>query len=124
MGIAVSFQKAYIAAAIDKSGDRQFHMRHLNYSEEVKDILDGIAGKLQLMTKGLCDVASAEEEDGKFEAPKGLVSRLNIISRQLERLLTGPTWHSPFFGDDKLMKEYIATLELVRGLTPDITSAL
>ena len=124
LGVTVSFQKAYVAAAIDKSGDRQFHMRHVKYSAEVKDVLDGIAGKLKLMTKGACDVASKEKDDGKFEAPTGLVGRLNILSNQLKLLLTGPSWHAPFYADDNLMTEYVATLKLVEGLKPKIEHVL
>lgn len=123
-GKTVSFQKAYVAAAIHKSGDRQFHMRHVNYSEEVKNVLNGIAGKLKLMSKGVCEIASKKKEDGKYEAPTGLVARLNVLSGQLNRLLTGPSWHAPFYADDNLMTDYVTTLEFVKGLKPEIEHIL
>lgn len=122
--VTVSFQKAYVAAAIHESGDCQFHMRHSKYSAEVRDVLDGIAGKLKLMTKGVCEIASNKKNDDKFEAPTGLVSRLNVLSKQLERLLTGPSWHAPFFADDNLMTDYVTTLEFVEGLKPTIEHIL
>lgn len=124
--IAVSFQQAYVAEAIHISGGRQFHMRHKGYSNEVKDILNCIAAKLEKMENFACPIASDEKKkkDGKIEAPKGLVGRLNILSRQLERLLVGPSWHSPFYADNKLMEEYVKTLKDVKGLKPNITKIL
>ena len=98
-----SFKHAYVAASIERSGGRQFHMRHNEYSDEVKNVLDKMADKMILMAGGVCPVASGGEEDDKFDAPKGLKSKLNMLSKVLERLLTGSVWHSPFYTDNKLM---------------------
>jgi len=124
VNVAASFQKAYVAAAIEESGNRQFHMRHKDYSEQVKDVLDGIALKLDNMADGDCKVASDSEENDLLDAPRGLTARLNVLSAQLKALLIGPVWHEGYYGDDKLMSEYLALYEKVIGLKADIVTVI
>jgi len=122
---AVSFQEAYIAVAIKESGGKQFHMRHNNYSEQVKDVLDGIAAKMMMMMiEGECEIAADGEDDGKIDAPLGLVARLNALSAQLKVLLIGPVWHEEYYGDDKLMTDYFSLVEAVTGLKADIVKVM
>ncbi len=122
--IAVSFQKAYVSASIEISGNRQFHMRHKDYSIQVQKVLDKIAAKLEKMEDGACKIASDSKEDGKLDAPLGLVARLNVLSAQLKVLLIGPVWHKKFFGDDKLMTEYLSLYKEVKGLKADIVKVI
>lgn len=122
--VAVSFQKAYVAAAIDISGNKQFHMRHADYSKQVHKVLDKISAKLDKMEAGACKVASDSKEDGLLDAPTGLVARLNVLSTQLKVLLTGPVWHQEYFGDDKLMTEYLSTYDEIKGLRADIVKVI
>jgi len=117
---AVSFQEAYIAAAIKESGGKQFHMRHNNYSEQVKDVLDGIAAKMMMMIGGECEIAADGEDDGKIDAPLGLVARLNALSAQLKVLLIGTVWHPPFFADNEGMNTFIENLDKAENPSADI----
>jgi len=121
---AVSFQEAYIAAAIKESGGKQFHMRHSDYSEQVKDVLDGIAAKMKKMIRGECNIAAESKEGGKIDAPLGLVARLNALLAQLKVLLIGPVWHKKYYGDDKLMTDYFSLVKAVKGLKADIVNVM
>lgn len=100
-----NFKDAYAAAVIEESGGRQFHMRHNEYSEEVKMALDQIAKKLHALSKN-CDKAPAG--DGKLNAPAGLKGRLTALSSRLSTLLTGPVWRAPFFADNDANSKYLA----------------
>jgi hypothetical protein len=122
--VAVSFQKAYVAAAIEESGKRQFHMRHKDYSTQVQKVLDKIAAKMKVMEDGACKIASDSKKDGKIDAPLGLVARLNALSAQLKVLLIGPVWHEEYYGDDKLMTDYFSLVEAVTGLKADIVKVM
>lgn len=100
-----ALRMAYVAAAIEVSGNRQFHMRHVDYSKEVKKALNAIAERLALMAGGSCPIAAKSENDSKYDPPMGLPSRLNALSGNLRRLLTGSVWRSPIF-TDKLTQRY------------------
>jgi hypothetical protein len=108
--VTEAFKAAYVAAAIEGSG-RQFHMSHKKYSEKVREILDAVGRRLHLMSRGgICAVAKRHKsEDGKFEPPFGLVARLNVLSQNLRRLMTGSTWRPPLYGDART-QEYAKDL--------------
>ena len=108
--ITEEFKAAYVAAAIEGSG-RQFHMRHMKYSDKVRAILKAVAERLALMSEnGICPVAKASKsQDGKFDPPYGLVARLNVLSGNLRRLLTGSIWRPPLYADSRT-KEYAQDL--------------
>lgn len=114
---------AYVVAAIDQNGGNlQFHMTHTQYSAHVQSILDTLADKLRLLTtSGKCPEADAKKDD-KFNAPQGLVGRLNAISNQMKQLLTGPVWRAPVFTDDTQMPAYVANknMQVVKGLKGDV----
>jgi hypothetical protein len=110
---AEDFKSAYVAASIEAGGNRQFHMRHADYSEKVREILDAMADKMKLLAKK-CRVAQGGEEDGKFEAPAALKDRLDAVSNRLRRLLIGPVWRPPLYTDE-LTKEYADDLKVVRA---------
>ena len=98
-----AFKAAYVAAAIAQSGGKQFHMRHLAYSEKVQGILKAVAERLALMSEsGICPEAQkGKADDGKFDPPYGLVARLSVLSNNLRRFLTGPLWRHPLYADAK-----------------------
>lgn len=106
------FKRAYSAAAIEASGGRQFHMRHVDYSNHVRKILDAMADKLKILARK-CPKAKDSEEDRKHNAPAALRNRLDALSARLDALLTGPLWRSPLFTDE-LSKEYLADMKEVR----------
>ncbi|MDH5182037.1 MAG: AHH domain-containing protein [Gammaproteobacteria bacterium] len=120
----VSFKLAYVAAAIEKSGGHQFHMRHVDYSDKVRQVLDKMGRKLKLMAKGKCPEAKKSKDNGKFDAPMGLVARLDGLSRNLKKLLTGKVWRRPMFTDDKLMQEYIKGWKEKAGLKNNLDKVL
>jgi hypothetical protein len=122
--IAIDFQRAYVAAAIEVSGNRQFHMRHKNYSIQVFKVLDKIAAKMKKMEDGACKIAKDSKDDDKLDAPLGLVARLNVFSAQLKVLLIGPVWHEEYYGDDKLMTDYFSLVTAVEGLKADIVKVI
>jgi len=124
VNVAVSFQKAYVAAAIEESGSRQFHMRHADYSKQVHKVLDKIAAKMKKMEDGACKIASDSKKDGKIEAPLGLSARLNALSAQLKVLLIGPVWHKKYYGDDKLLTDYFSLVEEIKGLKANIVKVI
>ncbi|MEJ2045834.1 MAG: hypothetical protein P8X89_21465 [Reinekea sp.] len=121
-GLAVAhllegFKKAYAYSAIDNSGSRQFHTTHKDYSREVEKVLDKIADKLALFeTSGVCPEMKDEGDSDteKLNAPMGLPERLNILSDNLENLLTGHTWHWPFILGDYTEK-YIEDRQLIEN---------
>ena len=99
-----ALRMAYVVAAIETSG-KQFHMRHKDYSDKVKEALNAIGERLETMADATCPIASSSEEDGKIDPPMGLPSRLNALSGNLRRLLIGGVWRAPIF-TDKLTKQY------------------
>ena len=97
-------------------------MCHTSYSGKVQEILDVLASKLKFLTSsGICEKANAKEED-LFDAPHGLLGRLNAISAQMRRYVTGPVWREPLFTDDSLMPAYLEKkeMEVVAGLEDDV----
>ena len=107
-----SFKSAYVAASIEASGHRQFHMRHEDYSYKVQEILDAMGNKIKLMSSK-CPVADDGKDDGKFDPPVGLKTKLDGLSARMKSLLIGAVWRPPFFTDD-LSEEYSKTLQKVR----------
>lgn len=107
-----SFKSAYVAAGIEVSGHRQFHMRHEDYSYKVKEILDAMGNKIKLLSSK-CPVADDGKDDGKFDPPVGLKTKLDGLSGRMKSLLIGAVWRPPFFTDD-LSEEYSKTLQKVR----------
>ena len=105
------FKEAYVAASIEASGGRQFHMRHNKYSEKVQEILEVIAERMRLMAAGACPLASdSADDDDKLDPPYGVVGRLNVLSENLNRLVTGALWRPPLFTDD-MTREYAEDLK-------------
>jgi hypothetical protein len=105
-----AFKAAYVAASIECC-DRQFHMRHKEYSTEVQTVLNMIAEKMGLMCMGECPIAAASASAGdKIDPPMGLPARLKVLSENLRRLLTGPVWRDPIF-TDSASKEYATDLK-------------
>lgn len=113
-GETESFRMAYVAAAITASGHKQFHMRHADYSAEVKRALNAMADRLKALSGGLCPVAAKSDGDGKIEPPMALPAKLNVLSGNLRRLVIGKIWRAPIF-TDKLTKKY-AEEKLVKTL--------
>jgi A nuclease family of the HNH/ENDO VII superfamily with conserved AHH len=115
---------AYVEAAIDQNGgNSQFHMCHTLYSLKVREVLDLIGDKLELITtSNKCEKANTNAGD-KFDAPRGLNARLNALSGKMNRFLTGPVWREPLFTDDTLMAEYRAAkaMKVIPGLNGDVT---
>lgn len=104
------FKTAYVAASIEASGGRQFHMRHKPYSDQVREILKTIGSRMKLMAKGECPIAADSKESGKFDPPMGLVGRLNALSANMHRFLTGSIWRPPLF-TDAMTEEYSKDLK-------------
>lgn len=100
-----ALRMAYVAAAIEASGNKQFHMRHADYSNQVKKALNAIGERMSQMAVETCPIASNSEDDGKIDPPMGLPSRLDALSNNLRRLLTGEVWRAPIF-TDKLTQQY------------------
>lgn len=78
------FQDEYAFRAMETAGV-QFHDAHPDYSDRVLDTLEKIAGKLE--NNGKCPICNDKLE--KQRPPYGLVGRLNYVSGQYRRLLTG-----------------------------------
>jgi hypothetical protein len=110
------FKTAYVAASISVSGGRQFHMRHKKYSDKVKEILKAMAQRLRLMAKGVCPIAKASAEK-KFDPPVGLVGRLDVLSGNLDRLLTGNVWRAPIY-TDAMTEDYAEQLARIEDKEP------
>lgn len=102
------FKTAYVAESIRVSG-RQFHMRHVAYSDKVREILETIAERLSLMATEECPLTANSEGDDKFDPPMGLVGRLNVLSANLKGLLVGGLWRPPLYTDG-MTEEYAADL--------------
>jgi hypothetical protein len=104
------FKEAYVAESIRQSGNLQFHMRHVDYSDMVRKTLDAIGDKMAGMASGNCPIAAmSASEDGEFDAPYGLVGRLNVLSANLKRHLIGKIWREPLFTDE-MTKKYAQDL--------------
>ena len=109
-----AFKHAYVAACIEETG-RQFHMRHKEYSTEVQNILNAIGERMCMMVTGTCPLAeSSNDGSDKFDPPPGLVARLNVLSSNLNRLLTGTRWQPPMYTDD-LTRQYADDLKTVKA---------
>ena len=98
------FVRAYVAAGIEETGC-QFHMRHVDYSAEVAKVLDEIGSRLKKMVSTYCPIAKNSKDKKKVDPPMGLPVRLNVLSNNLRRLLTGSVWRAPLFTDG-LTEEY------------------
>jgi hypothetical protein len=108
------FKEAYVAASIEATG-RQFHMRHKAYSSKVQTLLTSIGERLCMMVTGTCPIAeSSDDGSNKFDPPPGLVARLNVMSSNLDRLLTGSRWQPPMFADD-MTRQYSLDLKKVKA---------
>ncbi len=116
------FRAAYVAESIRASGGRQFHMRHVDYSELVAGILEKIAEKLCAMVEGACPLDKEKTSDDKVNPPMGLPGRLDALSGEMKTLLVGGIWRSPAFTDDLTMT-YAATLEKAAA-TPAVRAVL
>jgi hypothetical protein len=99
------FKMAYVAASIEEGGNRQFHMRHKEYSDKVIEILQAIGARMKLMAASECPIAKSSKKGGKFDPPMGLRGRLDVLSGNLRRLTIGAVWRDPLF-TDKLTKDY------------------
>ena len=100
-----ALRMAYVAAAIEASGNKQFHMRHKDYSDEVRRALDAIGERLEEMMDEACPIAAENTQDEKTDPPMGLSSRLDALSENLRRLVTGDVWRAPIY-TDKLTQQY------------------
>ena len=102
------FKFAYAVCAIEKQ-DKQFHMRHAEYSAKVREILDALGAKIKLLASK-CPIAQGDKEDKKFNPPGALASRLDTLSAKLRGLVMMPTgWRNPLFTDElsiKYMEDY------------------
>lgn len=109
VGLVHQFRAAYVAESIRVGGDRQFHMRHVDYSALVSKILAKIAEKLYKMVKGACPLDKGKTADDKVNPPMGLSGRLDSLSGEMKTLLVGGIWRAPAFTDDLTMT-YAMTL--------------
>ncbi|NTX39571.1 hypothetical protein HUA78_34560 [Myxococcus sp. CA033] len=102
-----AFKPAYVAAAIEASGGRQFHMRHKPYSDKARAILQSIGERLAVMATESCSIAmeSKAENEDRFAPPLGLTARLNSLSESLRGLLTKSVWRPPLY-TDSLTQDY------------------
>ncbi|NTX17799.1 AHH domain-containing protein [Myxococcus sp. CA056] len=103
------FKLDYVAAAIEASGGRQFHMRHKPYSDKVRQTLQSIGERLQVMADEACPLAKASKDQDKCAPPLGLTARLNLLSENLRGLLTKSVWRPPLY-TDSLTEEYANTM--------------
>lgn len=118
-----ALRMAYVAAAIEAAGGRQFHMRHEIYSKEVRKALDAIGKRLKIMMRGACPIAAKSKENGKIDPPMGLTARLNVLSDNLRRLVTGSVWRPPIF-TDKLTQRYAEERLVSTGAKGDVKQVL
>lgn len=99
---AEEFKKAYAYAAMTNTG-KQFHLSHTIYSNEVRTTLGMIAAKIKEIVKPrkevICPYAQKKKDDDKLDAPGGLPGRLNALSSNLRRLVTGDVWRPPLYTD-------------------------
>lgn len=99
VNMVMNFRSSYVERAIEASGGRQFHMRHLAYSNFVRKILEEIGRKLRLLAAGGCPIIGEKKQGDKFEPPMGLPGRLNLLSGEMRTLLVGKVWRPPVFAD-------------------------
>lgn len=118
-----ALRMAYVAAAIEASGNLQFHMRHNDYSRAVRKALDKIGERLKAMMRGTCPIAAKSKENGKIDPPMGLTARLNVLSDNLRRLVTGSVWRPPIF-TDKLTQQYAKERLTDTGAKGQVTKVL
>jgi len=112
------FKAAYVAASIEVSRDRQFHMRHADYSAKVQEML-GAMGKRLKFLKSVCPVTKEDSKNSdKIDPPYGLKNRLNALSKRLEGFLIGKVWRPPLFTDD-LTKQYAEDLKEAKKTSKD-----
>jgi len=114
-----SFKYAYACEAIEEGG-AQFHMRHADYSEKVREILDAMGSKMKALTS-VCPIVKKDGGKKPFDAPPALFNRLNALSDKLKGLLRGtpPSWRNPLFTDE-LTKEYVEDYKGKRKRTPKL----
>lgn len=86
---AYGFQDDYARTSMEKAGS-QFHDAHPTYSDKVKATLRSLADKINLKKPEKCGICDDQISD-KARPPYGLVGRLNGVSRQHRRFLSGPT---------------------------------
>ncbi len=94
-----TFQQRYTYQVMERTG-RQFHDRHLDYSNEVIGELNKIAAKMTVVAGMHCDKCkNAKKVNGKLPPPHPIVGRLNALSRRLAGHLWGNPlrWKSPYF---------------------------
>lgn len=103
------FKLDYVAAAIEASGGRQFHMRHKPYSDKVRQTLQAMGERLKVMADVACPLAKNSKDQDKCAPPLGLTARLNALSENLRGLLTKSVWRPPLY-TDSLTEEYANTL--------------
>lgn len=105
---AEAFKMAYAVAAMETSPKKQFHMRHADYSNKVREILDAIGAKMKLLGTMVCKEAKETENDRKFKPPMALPKRLDALSGKMRQLLGGPPtgWRNPLFTDELALKYY------------------
>ena len=110
------FKEAYVAQSIEVSNGRQFHMRHVDYSRKVQEILDAIGEKLARVAV-VCPVTKNDNKNSeKLDPPYGLSNRLNALSERLAGFLIGPVWRPPLFTDE-LTKQYAEDLKKAKKAT-------
>ena len=86
-----------IAVRAMKKAARQFHDRHVRYSDFVSQCLDKICEKVLLAG---CECPESSTEDKPWPPPYGLVARLDNVSNRLRNLLLGSDpkrWKDPVF---------------------------
>jgi A nuclease family of the HNH/ENDO VII superfamily with conserved AHH len=94
------FKMAFAVATMEQlNPPRQFHMRHAEYSNKVREILNAIGTRMWFLSIGACPFAKSTMVDGKWDAPAGLLDRLHLLSANLRRLVLGGVWRDPLFTD-------------------------
>ena len=123
-GNNVNFKKAYAFAVIDGVPvaassftdaekdylGQQFHFRHDTYSNFAEQCLTKMDEKLRAIAQAPCDEAKPAPS-GKYNAPYGLLARLNGLSRRIAPYLRGKPW-SKFIYTDELSSQYITDRKL------------
>ena len=72
------------------------------FRSNVREILDAMGARIQLLGVKQCPKAKESDDDKKFLPPMGLPARLDSLSSKMRRLLGGtPTgWKNPLFTDE------------------------
>jgi len=86
-------KSAYAIAAMKRAG-AQFHDAHPDYSRKVLNTLRSLADKITLHSPENCGICKKQIQD-KARPPYGLVGRLDKVSRQHRRFLSGPAQRWP-----------------------------